>query len=83
MSRKGEMQQPYGASNSTEGERRRSVASIAKLTATSEDRMRAIDAAMKESPLEIAEQFKTLRRRLWTGTVCVIIATVAPLKLLP
>ena len=83
MSRKGEVQQPYGVSSSTEGERRRSVASIADMTATSEDRMRAIDAAMKESPPEIAVQFQTLRRRMWIGTVCVIIATVALIKLLP
>ena len=83
MNRNGEVQQPCSASTSPEGERLRSVASIANMTATNEDRDGAIDAAIKESPPEIAVQFKTLRRRMWIGAVCVVIATVALIKLLP
>ena len=38
---------------------------------------------MNVSPPEISEQFRTLRRRMWVGTFCVVIAIVALVKLLP
>ena len=79
MSRKCEVQRRRGASSSPEAEPLRSVAPIADTTATNEDR----DAAINESPPEIAVQFKTLRRRMWVGVVCMVIITVALIKLLP
>ena len=79
MNRKGEMHQRYGVSSSPEKEPWRDVASIANTTATDEDR----ETGINESPPEIAAMFRTLRRRMWVGTVCVIIAIVALIKLLP
>ena len=84
MSRKGEVRQQYGVSSFPEREPQCSVASMADTTATSEDRDGgAIDAAINGSPPEIAAQFKALRRRMWVGAICVVIATVALIKLLP
>lgn len=48
-----------------------------------EDRDAAIEAAINESPPETSVQFRTLRRRMWVGAVCVVIAIVALVKLLP
>ena len=47
--------------------------------ATNEDQ----NAAINGSPPEIAAQFSALRRRMWVGVVCMVIATVALIKLLP
>ena len=80
MNRKGEVHQRCGGSSSPEGGPQCSVASTAT---TTEDRDAAIEAAISESPPEISVQFRTLRRRMWMGTVCVVIAIVALVKLLP
>ena len=82
MTRKGEVQRRCGVSSSPEGEPQRSIASTAKTT-MKEDRDAAIEAALKESPPEISVQFRTLRRRISVGAVCVAIAIVALVKLLP
>ena len=82
MSRKGEVQRRCGGSSSPEREPQCSVVSTAKTT-TNEDRDAAIEAAIKESPPEISVQFRTLRHRMWVGAVCVVIAIVALVKLLP
>ena len=81
MRRKGEARKRRGGSSTPEGEPQCSVASTA--TTTNEDRDAAIEAAINESPPEISVQFRTLRRRMWVGAVCVVIAIVALVKLLP
>ena len=82
MTRKGEVHKRRGDSSSPEGKRERGVASTAKTT-KHEDRDAAIEAAINEPPPEISVQFRTLRRRMWVGTMCVVIAIVALIKLLP
>ena len=83
MSRKGEVQQRCRASSSPERKPLSSAGSTANMTATNKDRDAAIEAAMKESPPDIATQFRTLRRRRWVGAVCLPIVTVALIKPLP
>ena len=81
MSRKGDVQWRCDVSSSPVAEPQCSVASTAKTT--NEDRDAAIEAAISGSPPEISVQFRTLRRRMWVGAVCVVIAIVALVKLTP
>ena len=79
MSRKRDVHERYGTSSSLAEEPLRNTAPPLGTKATNEHQ----GAAFNKSPPEISAQFKTLRRRMWIGVVCMIIATVALIKLLP